>query len=161
MTGRQGGSDSSWPLGRLLREAREDAGLSQTAAAQRARISRAQWQNLEKGTGSGGKPVRPKPNTVTSAAEAVGLDPQHALELAGLDPSNYDPARPGRPTASLAEARDLLAQVTERQLQAVIDLLHAFLDTRPTSSPTTAEPYRRGSTLSDAEQQHNSGRTPE
>ncbi|MGH3860584.1 helix-turn-helix domain-containing protein [Actinokineospora sp.] len=146
MAGRD--AHSSWPLGPFLNEARLARQLSQKAAAARAGISRTAWQQLESGERADHNQVRPKSSTVIAAAMAVDADPTTALELAGLDPSAFEPARAGRPTATFAEARALLAQLTEPQRRAVIDLLRAFVHETP------AEPFRTTTTLGDPEPPH-------
>lgn len=143
MTGRD--AQGSWPLGPYLHEARLARQLTQKAAADRAGLSRTAWQQLESGERADGNPVRPKSSTVIAAAMAVDADPSRALELAGLDPSAFEPSRAGRPAASVAEARDLLTRLTEPQRRAVIDLLRAFVQDTP------AEPFREATTLSDSE----------
>ncbi len=134
MDGREGGH---WPLGPALRKARSAAGLSQAKAAKRAGVSRALWQQLESGERPDGRPLRPKPVSLTLVARSLDLDPRQVLELAGLDPAGYDPSRAGRPVASTAEARELLDMVTEAQRQAVVELLRAMVD------PTGGMAYRR------------------
>lgn len=76
-----------WETGRLLQQAREDAGLSRAQAAENAGMSQSWWQKLEKGyTTKGGKTVmaHPRAETLSRAAEAVGLDPETLLIPAGL-----------------------------------------------------------------------------
>ncbi|MBC6450211.1 helix-turn-helix domain-containing protein [Actinokineospora xionganensis] len=135
----------SWPLGPFLNEARIARKLTQKAAAARASLSRTAWQQLESGQRADGNPVRPKATTVIAAAMAVDADPARALELAGLDPSAFEPSRAGRPATSFAEARALLAQLTEPQRRAVIDLLRTIVHDTP------AEPFREDTTLSGPE----------
>ncbi|SDD29847.1 helix-turn-helix domain-containing protein [Actinokineospora iranica] len=158
MTGRKGDSETEWPLGPWLKDARKALRLSQKQAAAKARFSRTAWQHLENGGRSDGRPVRPKSTTVISAALAVSANPLVALELAGLDPTAYEPARAGRPAGSVDEARDLLLLLNEPQLVAVTEMLRAFIDPRPlpTSSPTILERYRQGATLSEPEHQSDS-----
>ncbi|SDI50058.1 Transcriptional regulator, contains XRE-family HTH domain [Actinokineospora alba] len=140
-----GDEHSSWPLGPFLNEARIARKLTQKAAAARANLSRTAWQQLESGQRADGNPVRPKATTVIAAAMAVDADPTRALELAGLDPSAFEPSRAGRPATSFAEARALLAQLTEPQRRAVIDLLRTIVHDTP------AEPFREDTTLSGPE----------
>lgn len=132
-----GREDHHWPLGPALRRARHAAGLSQAKAAKRAGVSRALWQQLESGERPDGRPLRPKPVSLTLVARSLELDPRQVLELAGLDPSAYDPSRAGRPVASTAEAHDLLDMVTETQRQAVVELLRSMVD------PTGGIAYKR------------------
>ncbi|GLZ43288.1 helix-turn-helix domain-containing protein [Actinokineospora sp. NBRC 105648] len=144
MTGRKGEDKTSWPLGEVLRQARDGKGWSQEDAAQKARFSRTSWQQLESGRRADRKPFRPKADTVINAALAVGVEPKEALELAGLDPTRYEPARAGRPTATVTEVRELVMRLTDGQRQAVVDLIMAFTDAADADdeSPTTAEAYR-------------------
>jgi transcriptional regulator with XRE-family HTH domain len=127
MTGGQPIPHNPWPLGDQLRSAREEQQLTQTAAAQRADISRTVWQQLESGVRADGRPFRPKAATVQSAAVAVGLDPRDALQLAGLDPTLFRPAR-GGPVASQREAADLISRLTGAQRRALVELLHTLVD---------------------------------
>ncbi|MGX7828044.1 helix-turn-helix domain-containing protein [Actinokineospora sp. 24-640] len=120
--------DTTWPLGPALRRARNAAGLSQAKAAKRAGVSRALWQQLEAGERPDGRPLRPKPVSLSLVARALDLDPRQVLEMAGLDPTAYDPSRAGRPVASTAEVGELLEMVTEVQRQAVVELLRAMVD---------------------------------
>lgn len=149
-----GDEHSSWPLGPFLNEARIARKLTQKAAAARANLSRTAWQQLESGLRADGNPVRPKATTVIAAAMAVDADPTRALELAGLDPTTFEPARAGRPATSFAEARALLAQLTEPQRRAVIDLLRAIVHETP------AEPFREATTLSGPEPTRSDSPTP-
>lgn len=127
MTGGQPTPGSPWALGDRLRAAREEQQLTQTAAAERADISRTVWQQLESGVRADGRPFRPKASTVQSAAVAVGLDPRDALQMAGLDPTLYRPAR-GGPVASQREAADLFARLTGAQRRALVEFLHTLVD---------------------------------
>jgi transcriptional regulator with XRE-family HTH domain len=115
-------------LGDLLREAREAKQLTQTAAAERADISRTMWQQLEAGARNDGKPLRPRPETVVNAAVAVGVDPQRALRLAGLDPNRYEPPTRGAATVSQREVADLFTRLNGRQRQALLELLQALVE---------------------------------
>ncbi|GAA2969838.1 Transcriptional regulator, contains XRE-family HTH domain [Actinokineospora diospyrosa] len=147
MTGRDGEDPNSWPLGELLRRARDEKGWSQEDAAQKARFSRTSWQQLESGRRADRKPFRPKADTVINAALAVDVDPSEALELANLDPTKYEPARAGRPTATVTEVRELVMRLTEEQRQAVVNLIRSFTEPIPSNSPTTAEAYRHTNVL--------------
>ncbi|PPK70444.1 helix-turn-helix transcriptional regulator [Actinokineospora auranticolor] len=147
MTGRDGEDKTSWPLGEVLRRARDDKGWSQEDAAQKARFSRTSWQQLESGRRADRKPFRPKADTVINAALAVDVDPREALELAKLDPTRYEPARAGRPTATVTEVRELVMRLTEEQRQAVVNLIRSFTEPAPPSAPATAEAYRHNSVL--------------
>lgn len=151
MTGRDPAPEEPWPLGPRLRAARERVRLSQNKAAEAAGVSRTLWQQLEAGGRSDRKPFNPKSDSVIRAARAVELNPREALELAGIDPGEYDASRAGRPTVTEAELRQLYSRLTRAQQQAVVDLLRAFLESDPAPSPTTAEPYRRGTALSGPE----------
>ncbi|WP_436493592.1 helix-turn-helix domain-containing protein [Actinokineospora sp. HUAS TT18] len=144
-----GQNSTEWHLGTLLREARLARHLTQTAAAERAGISRTLWQQLETGSRPDGRPVNPKRDTLRAVAAAVDLTERETLEAAGHDPSDHDISRPGRPLASLAEARDLLSRLNDRQRQAVVDMIRAFHDPDP---DLTAEPFRQDATLTPPDQ---------
>jgi transcriptional regulator with XRE-family HTH domain len=73
-------------LGKLLEQHRQLAGLSKSAAARRAGISRSTWDTLIRGYISRqGRhdPVTPKLENVSAAAAAVGANPAVAAKLAG------------------------------------------------------------------------------
>lgn len=115
-------------LGRRLREAREARGYNQTQAAERGRISRTIWQQLEKGERFDGKPFEPKVNTVIAAAQAVELDPRELLPLAGHDPSHFEPTGSSRPSVSERELAERISRLTQKQRRAVSDVVDAMLE---------------------------------
>lgn len=86
-------SESETELGVALEAARKRIRigartLSVAKAAERAGVSRSTWINYERGWQSlGGQrlPVKAVPATVISMARAVGINPEDALALAGLD----------------------------------------------------------------------------
>lgn len=132
-------------LGEELREARRKKGLTQTAAAERAEVSATLWQQLEKGVRYDGKPLQPKAKTVIDVAIAVGLEPTRALEVAGLDPSAYEPARRPRRTASESEMLDLFSRLTVAQRQALVEFLNLMVDqAQPEPEPEEQQEDRPG-----------------
>src|SRR5687767_10198333 len=72
------------PLGRLLEDRRTRAGLSQTAAAERAGISQGRWRQIIIGfieRADGRSPTHPSPELLAHMASAVGMTP-HELDNA-------------------------------------------------------------------------------
>jgi hypothetical protein len=67
---------------------------------------------------------------VQSAAVAVGLDPEEALVMAGLDSTLFRPAR-GGPLALQREVGDLVGRLNGQQRQALVEFLRAILDANP------------------------------
>lgn len=117
---------SDWPLGRLLIDAREGLGESQTGAAERAGISKTLWQQLESGlrrdTNTGEKrPFKPRVDTVTAAARAVGVNIRLALELAGLNPEAADsPVQPSEAQRLHLERWQKLSAPQKAAVEAVM-----------------------------------------
>lgn len=87
-------TDVTWPLGPVLREAREALGLSKREAAKRAGLSDNLWRRLEDGyymvqgervplRGRVGELRGVRPETLRAAALAVKLDLAEAAQLVG------------------------------------------------------------------------------
>ncbi|SDC23713.1 hypothetical protein SAMN05216174_101619 [Actinokineospora iranica] len=128
--------------------------LSINQAADLAGVSATAWQYLERGARWDENDLKPKPETLTKVALAVGLDPREVMELAGVDPDdpdNYNPSRAGRPTVSAAEFGNLYHMMDERQRSLIVALVHSFRERPPGSSPTTAESYRDATVVSKPE----------
>lgn len=127
---------SDWPLGRLLSDAREALGESQTGAAKRAGLSKTIWQQLETGlrrdTNTGEqRPFKPRVDTVTSAARTVGVNIRLALELAGLNPDAAD--SPVQPSEAQRLHLERWQQLSAPQKAAVEAVMLTMLD--PGASP--------------------------
>lgn len=70
-------------LGAKLRRAREAAGYSVDDLSSRIRLGPTALARLEKGNRMAGKQLRPKGHTLLRICEALGLDPEPFLDLAG------------------------------------------------------------------------------
>lgn len=77
-----------WEVGKLLQRARENAGLSKSAAARAAGLSLSRWHHLENGFAYRNHkkvPVgTPPAETLVKAGTAVGLTPREILTCAGI-----------------------------------------------------------------------------
>jgi hypothetical protein len=75
------------PLGALLEEARADVlRISASEAARRARMSESRWRQVVTGVqrkAGADVPVNATDRTIVAMAQAVGVDPAKALEVAG------------------------------------------------------------------------------
>lgn len=79
-----------WAPGQALQHAREYAGLSKREAAKRADLSSAYYRWIEYGSRYNNgvlEIVNPSAEALHACAVAVGADPQHVLQLAGIDPA--------------------------------------------------------------------------
>lgn len=126
-------AEASTSFGHELRAAREAAGLSVRAAAKAADLSEGLWRQLELGYRQINSEVRvptnPRPSTVRSTAETVGLDVALALDLAGY-PEEADRER-ARSVGAAADDEPVVAHdpvptgddrlVTEGRLRQEID----------------------------------------
>lgn len=85
-----------WPVGPFITEAREKAKMSKVDLARRAGISAAKVQQLETGYSvqSGVKvPVGTTKSTIERVAQALGVNVDEALTLAGFLPNARHPVR--------------------------------------------------------------------
>src|SRR5688500_14017667 len=71
-------------LGELLEAARESLGLSKRQAAERAGISEVRWRQIVTRAPLGQQDPRPRRNNLIRMAQAVGVDPDRALTVAGF-----------------------------------------------------------------------------
>jgi len=71
-------------LGELLEAARESLGLSKRQAAERAGISEVRWRQIVTRVPDGQQAPRPRRNNLIRMAQAVGVDPDRALTVAGF-----------------------------------------------------------------------------
>lgn len=143
------------PLGAYLEAARVGLGLSKRAAAKRAEMSEGRWRQVVTGRQSAGGvaiPVNPRPETVTSMARAVGLDPNVALELAGLEAAEggATEADSGAPHASVVDAiasdPDLLPEAKEhltRQYGLLLRVRGDEVSARRSRKTATPQPEAR------------------
>lgn len=132
-----------WPLGPVVKRARLDAGWSLREAGAKAKISATTWSSVETGTRSDGKggaePSKPQASVIVSVANAIGMDVNEALTLAGYEPElnnpNFQPGGKGRPPKSQRAVADLIARLTPRQYNAVVEVVESMLwptgDQRP------------------------------
>ncbi len=137
MTSGEHDTDGAWPLGELVRQARDRAGLSLREAGRRAGISATTWESIETGTrrkrGGGGEtePTKPQASNIVAAANVLRLDVNKALRLAGYDPSvsnpGFHPSQPGRPPVSQRAVGDMVARLTPRQRAAVVEIIESML----------------------------------
>jgi hypothetical protein len=112
-------------LGALIKNARDELGLSRREAEKLTTFSRTTWTSLETGTrikhgGGEHEPARPKPYVIMEAAEVLGVDVNEALTLGGYDPRVYNPDN----TPSLAQRIALLSSEQQAAVSWVVD---AFL----------------------------------
>jgi transcriptional regulator with XRE-family HTH domain len=123
------------PLGDLLRERREAAGLSIRAAAREAGFSEGRWRQLESGyeLRQGQRiPVNPKPITIVQAADALGVDACKALALAGIE-ADLGKIRNSQYTALSKSMEDLKRVLMtgmrpkDRQMEYVVRSTRKFL----------------------------------
>lgn len=80
-----------WLPGRIIQNAREQAGLSKREAAKRADISPTFYRRIEDGghiQDNSFTPVNPSTDTLIRSAQAVGADPQAVLAAAGINPAD-------------------------------------------------------------------------
>jgi transcriptional regulator with XRE-family HTH domain len=78
-------------LGQLLKETREQSGMSQRQAAEAANISPTYVRALESSSNPNtNKPSRPSPAVLMAISSALNIEPDVLLRLAGYDP---DPAK--------------------------------------------------------------------
>ncbi len=133
-----------WPLGSRLKKAREAAKLSQRQAAARAGFSVTTWGQLESGIKKLGggltSPMNPRATIVISAAQAVGLDPAKALQLAKIDPSRHKLPQAQRPLVSQSELLEYYAQLDEDERQALLMLIKVMLRRRNGGDGTPVVP---------------------
>ena len=141
---------SDWALGKLLADAREGLGESQTSAAKRAGLSKTVWQQLESGlrrdtTTGEQRPFKPRVDTVTSAARAVSVNLRLALELAGLNPDAAD--SPVQPSEAQRLHIERWQQLSEPQKAALEALIMTMLDPGASPYDTFASSTSRNSTV--------------
>lgn len=75
--------------GRVIREARENLGLTKRAAARAAGISESRWRQIESGVQKKNgreQSAVTKPETLLAIAKAVGIEPSELLEPHELSP---------------------------------------------------------------------------
>jgi transcriptional regulator with XRE-family HTH domain len=120
-----------WPLGDLLRTARERRKLGIAGAAKRAGMSQGKWHQIERGVravAGGHVPFRPKPDDIVTAARAVFVDPREALRAADYDPEKDAPDLAASPTITSAELAAKLQRLTPAQRAAVLATINSMLD---------------------------------
>ncbi|WP_190824729.1 helix-turn-helix domain-containing protein [Saccharopolyspora pogona] len=120
-----------WPLGDLLKKARERRKLGIAGAAKRAGMSQGKWHQIERGVravAGGYKPFRPKPDDIVTAARAVNADPREALRAAGYDPKIDAPDLEATPTITVSELAAKLKRMTPGQRSAVLGMINSILD---------------------------------
>lgn len=112
------------PLAGLLREHRIRAGLSQQQLALRAGVSVRSIQEIESG-----RVRRPRPDRVRQLAEAVGVDPERALAVAGDRPlrRRQGGGRSGRPETSIAVLGPVVVRNGDRALPVGSAMLRCVL----------------------------------
>lgn len=94
------GDPPAWPLYERIEEIRVRRGLSKVQVARAAGVSRQTVANLAT------QPRPPQPSTVAEIADALGIDREEALHLAGLT------AGSGRADMSTTEMQDeLIARI--------------------------------------------------
>ena len=82
-------------LGQLLKEAREQSGMSQRQAAEAANISPTYVRALESSNNPNtNKPSRPSPAVLLAMGNALNVDPDVLLDKAGYDPELSKQAAP-------------------------------------------------------------------
>ena len=128
--------DAEWPLGAVIKAARERAGLSVREAAGHAEFSPTTWTSIETGTrikrgGGEHEPTRPKPGVIVAAANVVGVAVDTALELAGYDPSVYSPSSSAPLTRSERSVAQRVALLSPEERAAVGSVVDAFLAGHP------------------------------
>lgn len=131
----------TWPLGPVVRTARETAGWSEREAGKRAGIAAATWKALETGQRPNGDQTRPQSSAVIKAARALRLDVNQALELAGYDPRLENPdfnpsARNGAPPKSQRAVGEMIDRLTPRQYDAVVEIVESMLRPDGAEEPT-------------------------
>lgn len=137
---------SDWPLGPALRAARERAGLSVRAAARRTNkaISSGRWYQLESGyqkAAGQSLPIGTTAATVAAAAKAVDWDVSEALEVAGFDERDYQPA-PQAVGIKQYSDDELLNEVLER-MKGLRHDLEAAETARASAEAEAQEALRR------------------
>jgi transcriptional regulator with XRE-family HTH domain len=108
-------------LGRFLREAREESGMSQRETAEAAGISPTYMRVLEAGSNPNTKkPSRPSPAVLRAIGGALTLDPNALFELAGYDPDpakkapRFDATAPTSVEGHLRRMRDAAKKLSHR-----------------------------------------------
>jgi transcriptional regulator with XRE-family HTH domain len=116
------------PDAAVIRLAREGAGISMAHAAERARMSKARWVQIENGreTRRGQvRPVRAKPVTIAHMAHAVNLPPER-LESEGRNPEaaailreiiSQEDTRPSIDAQRIAQGRPYADEIYARLLR--------------------------------------------
>lgn len=127
-------------LGRLLRAAREAAGLSQRALADQIDGGKSWLQQMEAGRRPSGEPVAPRAHNLLNLIRQLnaplirlGLDEhvigeEYALRLAGFaDTSRYIDRPRSRPTTSERELATKFAMLDEAERRPLEELVEAIL----------------------------------
>lgn len=132
-------------LGRALAGHRTQRGMSKRAAAHAAGFSEATWRQLEAGVRNVSPGIEvemsARPETVITAASAVGMDPAAALAIVGMAVPEF-PASPTR-RASSVEA-DIAAELRLIHEELVrLGAAVAQLATPAPVLPPPAEPSAR------------------
>jgi transcriptional regulator with XRE-family HTH domain len=127
--------DVDWPLGDVIKRARERLGLSVRAAAKLMDVSPTTWSSVETGTrvkrgGGGHEPAQPQASVIIAAARIVRVDVDTALRLAGYEPSVYNPASAAPLTRSERTVAQRVSMLSPEQQAAVGTVVDAFLGRR-------------------------------
>lgn len=143
-------------LGMRVASASKIAGLDQTKLADTAGVSRIFVQQLMRGSRYDGKAWAPKADNLMAVVTTLNeelrrhgdgnavIDPREALRLAGVDDRDADRFLPkrGRPTVSAARVAELVAKLTHRQREAVVEVVESMI--YPTTADEHQEPVRDG-----------------
>lgn len=110
-----------WDAGRLLQDAREQRGMSKVEAANAAALSESWWRKTEAGyfrTHGKDHTYRPTPETLSRAAQVVGLPPARLLHA-----GDY----PGYTNTEELEPRDDLHRLIDQLPEPSIPIARAYL----------------------------------
>lgn len=118
---------ATWPLGDVLKSQREKLGLSFSGLAKRAGLGRATVTYYETGfRADNGDPVNPSVKILRPLAEALELDVDYLLDVAGLLPARRKTdeeaaAEVARRSALLADRIALLDPAFRAAIETIVD----------------------------------------